>query len=116
MVLSSDIFGVNIDDAASYLESLDLVVIRSEGLEVANDDPRLPPGWYSTDLWTSFGLRFIDEARAEILQQLAGARADRAYQRLVTEARSRYAVELFDGNLPFAYKGSFPITRPYDKS
>ncbi len=41
VVLSSDIFGVNIDDAASYLESLDLVVIRSEGLEVANDDPRL---------------------------------------------------------------------------
>jgi serine/threonine-protein kinase len=41
VVLSSDIFGVNIDDAASYLESLELVVIRSEGLEVANDDPRL---------------------------------------------------------------------------
>jgi serine/threonine-protein kinase len=41
VVLSSDIFGVNIDDAASYLESLDLVVIRSEGLEVANDDSRL---------------------------------------------------------------------------
>jgi serine/threonine-protein kinase len=41
VVLSSDIFGVNIDDAASYLESLDLVVIRSEGLEVANDDARL---------------------------------------------------------------------------
>jgi hypothetical protein len=40
-VLSSDIFGVNIEDAASYLESLELVVIRSEGLEVANDDPRL---------------------------------------------------------------------------
>ena len=41
VVLSSDIFGVNIDDAASYLESLGLVVIRNEGLEVANDDSRL---------------------------------------------------------------------------
>jgi serine/threonine-protein kinase len=41
VVLSSDIFGLNIDDAASYLESLDLVVQRVEGLEVANDDSRL---------------------------------------------------------------------------
>lgn len=24
----------------------------------------LPPGWYSTDAWTDYGLRFIDEARA----------------------------------------------------
>ena len=41
VVLSSDIFGLNIDDAASYLESLNLVVQRVEGLEVANDDARL---------------------------------------------------------------------------
>jgi serine/threonine-protein kinase len=41
VVLSTDIFGLNIDDAASYLESLGLVVQRSEGLEVANDDVRL---------------------------------------------------------------------------
>lgn len=31
---------------------------------IANDDPRLPKDWYSTDLWTAFGLRFIDEALA----------------------------------------------------
>jgi arylsulfatase len=31
---------------------------------IANDDPRLPKGWYTTDLWTEFGLRFIDEAVA----------------------------------------------------
>lgn len=31
---------------------------------IANDDPRLPKEWYSTDLWTSYGLKFIDEARA----------------------------------------------------
>lgn len=35
------------------------------GEAIANDDPRLPKNWYSTDLWTTFGLRFIDEALAE---------------------------------------------------
>ena len=33
------------------------------GAPIANDDPRLPKDWYSTDLWTTFGLKFIDEAR-----------------------------------------------------
>ena len=32
------------------------------GEEIAIDDPRLPKNWYSTDLWTEFGIRFIDEA------------------------------------------------------
>ncbi len=35
------------------------------GEKIANDDARLPKGWYSTDLWTTFGLKFIDEALAE---------------------------------------------------
>jgi arylsulfatase A-like enzyme len=34
------------------------------GEAIANDDPRLPKNWYSTDLWTTFGLKFIDEALA----------------------------------------------------
>ena len=34
------------------------------GEKIANDDPRLPANWYSTDLWTSYGLKFIDEALA----------------------------------------------------
>ena len=34
------------------------------GQHIANDDPRLPAHWYSTDLWTTFGLKFIDEAAA----------------------------------------------------
>ena len=34
------------------------------GEAIAADDPRLPKDWYTTDLWTTFGLRFIDEARA----------------------------------------------------
>jgi len=35
------------------------------GDPIATNDPRLPADWYSTDLWTTFGLRFIDEALAE---------------------------------------------------
>ena len=35
------------------------------GEKIANDDSRLPSNWYSTDLWTTFGLKFIDEAVAE---------------------------------------------------
>ncbi len=54
-------------------------------------------------------------ARSEIESRLAAEHADRALARLVSEARSRYAVEVFDRNLPFVYRGSFPITRPYDK-
>lgn len=35
------------------------------GETIASDDPRLPAHWYSTDLWTTFGLKFIDDAQAE---------------------------------------------------
>jgi len=33
-----------------------------DGEAIANDDARLPKDWYSTDLWTTYGLKFIDEA------------------------------------------------------
>jgi arylsulfatase len=33
------------------------------GQKIDSKDARLPKNWYSTDLWTSFGLKFIDEAR-----------------------------------------------------
>jgi arylsulfatase len=33
------------------------------GKKLANDDPVLPQGWYTTDLWTDYGIKFIDEAR-----------------------------------------------------
>jgi len=32
------------------------------GKELADDDPVLPKNWYTTDLWTDFALRFIDES------------------------------------------------------
>ncbi len=35
------------------------------GEALTEDDPRLGKNWYTTDLWTDFGLKFIDEARAE---------------------------------------------------
>ena len=35
-----------------------------DGQAIAADDPRLPADWYTTDLWTTFGLEFVDEARA----------------------------------------------------
>jgi arylsulfatase len=34
------------------------------GSEVRRDDPRFDPPWYGSDLWTEWGIRFIDEAIA----------------------------------------------------
>jgi arylsulfatase len=34
-----------------------------DGQGIDDEDRRLPANWYSTDLWTDFGLRFIDDAR-----------------------------------------------------
>ena len=35
------------------------------GKAIANDDPALPKDWYSTDLWTDYGIRFMEEALAQ---------------------------------------------------
>ncbi len=35
------------------------------GKQLASDDPQLPKDWYSTDLWTQYGIKFIDEALSE---------------------------------------------------
>lgn len=48
-----------------YFPESDKAKLFLNGEEIANNDPRLPQGWYSTDLWTTFGLKFIDEALAE---------------------------------------------------
>ncbi|MEJ7595108.1 MAG: arylsulfatase [Planctomycetaceae bacterium] len=48
-----------------YFPDSDKAKLFLNGEAIANDDARLPTDWYSTDLWTSFGLRFIDEALAE---------------------------------------------------
>jgi len=56
----------------------------------------------------------FDEARDEIVRRLSAARANRAYARFVAEAASKYAVAVYDRNLPFAYRGRFPVERPYE--
>ncbi|HEY2149078.1 MAG TPA: sulfatase-like hydrolase/transferase, partial [Pirellulales bacterium] len=35
-----------------------------DGQKLALDDPALSKNWYTTDLWTDYGIKFIDEARA----------------------------------------------------
>ena len=35
-----------------------------DGKKLANDDPILPKNWYTTDLYTDWGIKFIDEGRA----------------------------------------------------
>ena len=35
-----------------------------DGEQLKLDDSRLPKDWYTTDLWTDFGIKFIDEAKA----------------------------------------------------
>ena len=34
------------------------------GQALADDAPELPKNWYTTDLWTEYGIKFVDEARA----------------------------------------------------
>lgn len=40
----------------------DRVKLFLNGRELAADAPELPKNWYSTDLWTQYGLKFVDEA------------------------------------------------------
>ena len=95
--------------------------------ELAEAAFRLPPGGVSEILRTPAGFYLLRvderiperlpplaEVRDEIRRRLVGARADRALARFVTEARSRYAVQVFDRNLPFVYGGEFPVSRPYE--
>jgi len=46
-----------------YFGGSDKSKLFLNGESLGNDDSRLPKDWYSTDLWTTFGLKFIDEAR-----------------------------------------------------
>ena len=47
-----------------YYGDGDRAQVFLNGTRLANDDPTLPKDWYSTDLWTDYGIKFIDEARA----------------------------------------------------
>ncbi len=48
-----------------YYHDSPKAVLFLNGRRVPNGDPALPREWYSTDLWTDFGIKFIDEALAE---------------------------------------------------
>lgn len=39
--------------------------LHLDGQPIAPDDKQLPAAWYGTDLWTEFGIRFIDDALTE---------------------------------------------------
>jgi arylsulfatase A-like enzyme len=47
-----------------YMEDGEKSHLFLNGEAIKDNDARLPRHWYSTDLWTSFGLKFIDEAIA----------------------------------------------------
>jgi len=60
-------FQRNLSAAAGgfYFSDSPKVNLFLNGEKLANNDPRLPKNWYSTDLWTQYGIKFIDEAVAE---------------------------------------------------
>jgi arylsulfatase len=48
-----------------YYADNPLAKLFLDGKELELTDSRLPKDWYTTDLWTDFGIRFIDEAVKE---------------------------------------------------
>jgi len=54
----------------------------------------------------------LDQAREEILGRLRRERADRLLDKLVSEGREQYNVEVYERNLPFAYEGSYSHGHP----
>jgi arylsulfatase A-like enzyme len=47
-----------------YLPGSEKAALHLNGEAVEQEDARLPKNWYTTDLWTTFGLKFVDEALA----------------------------------------------------
>ena len=52
-------------EAGGFYHNDEKANLYLNGTKLANDDPSLPKDWYTTDLWTDYGIRFIDEALAE---------------------------------------------------
>ncbi|QQR76099.1 MAG: peptidyl-prolyl cis-trans isomerase [Holophagales bacterium] len=57
----------------------------------------------------------LDEAAPAIERDLAGKAADRRLAALEEEARRAYPPTVYDRNLPFEYRGTLPVSRPYEK-
>lgn len=56
----------------------------------------------------------LAEASGAIRSRLRQAAADRALAGLVEEARTRYTVAVQERNLPFNYRGTFPVARTHE--
>lgn len=80
------------------------VIEADYGFEVFRVEARLPAR-----------LLPLAEAAPQIRRELATRKADERFAALVAAARSRYAVTVYDRNLPFEYHGSFPTSRPYEE-
>lgn len=57
----------------------------------------------------------LEEAAPAIERDLAGKAADRRLAALEEEARRAYPPTVYDRNLPFEYRGTLPVSRPYEK-
>ena len=57
----------------------------------------------------------LAQVEPEIRKLLREASADARLQALFADAQSRYTVSVYDRNLPFNYRGSFPISRPHEE-
>lgn len=57
-----------------------------------------------------------EEVAPEIRRRLRESAADARLKALFADAQSRYTVTVYDRNLPFNYRGSFPISRPHEES
>ncbi|CAN5452447.1 arylsulfatase [soil metagenome] len=47
-----------------YYADNDRAQLFLNGEKIENSDPRLPKDWYTTDLWTDYSIKFVDEAIA----------------------------------------------------
>lgn len=57
----------------------------------------------------------LAEVAPEIRRRLREAAADARLRALFADAQSRYTVAVYDRNLPFNYRGSFPTSRPHEE-
>jgi len=57
----------------------------------------------------------LAQVAPEIRRRLREASTDARLQALFAAAQSRYTVAVYDRNLPFNYRGSFPISRPHEE-
>ncbi|MFC7336022.1 arylsulfatase [Haloferula chungangensis] len=57
--------GLNAPTGGFYFGSAKGLKLYLNGEEIDGKDHRLPKNWYATDLWTEYGLKFVDEAISE---------------------------------------------------